>query len=116
MKKNRSREEIIANILSVVMREPRKTHIMYRANLSYMLLCKYLAHLTEGKLIEYRKYEKVYVMTDKGTNYLTNYEEYKRIKNQLEADQSSLDKQATILSELVKSRQTLEIKRMDLDP
>lgn len=101
MNKNRSQEEIIANILLIVMKEPRKTHIMYKANLSYTLLSKYLDKLVEGGLIKYRENSKIYELTKKGETYLDNYAQYKSLKNQLEADKSALNKKEDILTKIL---------------
>jgi predicted transcriptional regulator len=46
--KNRSRLEIIGNILGVAKYGAKKTHIMYRANLSYSQLQEYVGFLTNG--------------------------------------------------------------------
>ena len=70
MNKNRSKEQIIADILSVIAEKPKKTHIMYRANLSYSLLCKYLDILEASGLVEYSTTARIYVLGSKGKDYL----------------------------------------------
>lgn len=94
----RSQEKIIADILSLVMKDQKKTHIMYGANLSYDLLCKYINKLLVAELIKYRKNDQIYELTDKGKTYLDKYAEYESLKNQLEADKLLLnEKQATLI-------------------
>jgi predicted transcriptional regulator len=78
IRKHRSRPEIISSILSVASQGARKTHIMYRANLSYDQLNEYLSFLLGNGLIEKRadtEYEGtvVYKVTQKGRQFLEKY-------------------------------------------
>ena len=50
---NRSRTEIVGNILDAANGETSKTKIMYSAFLSYNQLNEYLSILIENNLIEY---------------------------------------------------------------
>ena len=50
---NRSRTEIVSNILDAANRRKTKTKIMYFAFLSYNQLNEYLSILIENNLIEY---------------------------------------------------------------
>lgn len=102
MNKNRSQEEIIADILSAILNQPKKTRIMYAANLSYALLCKYLDKLVKCGLVNYRKEDRIYELTVKGEDYLGNYAEYEHLRDQLEASQSSLNEKEGILMEILK--------------
>ena len=52
LKERRGRLEIIADILSVAMKEAKKTEIVYRANLNFKRAGKYLLYLEEKGLIE----------------------------------------------------------------
>lgn len=79
MSKYRSKEDIIADILKVARENPKKTHIMYRANLSHSLLCRYLDMLIEAGLID-RRYDDFYILTTKGSDYLKRYMEYKNLE------------------------------------
>lgn len=103
MNKNRSQEEIVANILSVVKNEPKKTNIMYAANLSYALLCKYVDKLIGADMIKYRKMERVYELTEKGAVFLEEYAEFVRIKEQLDANRLSLSEKAAYLTMILGS-------------
>jgi len=49
---NRSRMDIIANVLRVAQGGAKKTHIMYQSNLSFSQLHAYLDFLTERELLE----------------------------------------------------------------
>jgi predicted transcriptional regulator len=48
-----------------------KTHVMYRANLCYLQLEKYLFYLTDKRLLE--NVNGRYRTTTKGFNFLTQY-------------------------------------------
>lgn len=97
--KYRSQEDIIADILSIVRKEPKKTHIMYRANLSYALLCKYINMLIEAELIIYR--ENVYELTNKGVAYLERYAEYKSFENAMMHNESAFNERKAILTKIL---------------
>ena len=74
---NRTRVEILANILQVASNRTLKTHIMYRANLSHRQLEKYLAFLeTNGMLERLLDEDGVlkYRVTQKGIEFLKDYE------------------------------------------
>ena len=101
MNKHRTQEEIIADILSIVSNQPKKTHIMYGANLSYSLLCKYLEKLMEARLICYQEAERVYVLTRRGRAYLEYYNEYKELEDALLANESAFHKKRDTLSALI---------------
>ena len=101
MSKHRSQENIAADILSIVKKEPKKTHIMYRANLSYALLCKYLDKLEIAGLITYRTDDTVYELTERGLVYLERYAEYENLKNQVENSKSSLIKKGALLNKIL---------------
>ncbi len=74
---NRSRVEILANILNVAERATLKTHIMYKANLSHRQLEKYLGFLeANGMLLQVLDIEtgtRRYKVTDKGIDFLKDY-------------------------------------------
>ena len=52
MSRYRDRLQIIADILVIASRRARKTQIMYQANLSYRLLCRYLGEVLEAGLVK----------------------------------------------------------------
>jgi predicted transcriptional regulator len=102
MNRHRSREEIIADILSIVINEPKKTHIMYGANLSYSLLCKYLTMLMEAELVRYRPETRDYVLTATGKDYLDLYTEYKDVEVTLQANEVRFSEKRSALAEMLK--------------
>jgi predicted transcriptional regulator len=74
---NRTRVEILANILQVASNRTLKTHIMYRANLSHRQLEKYLSFLETNGMLERVLDEDAimkYRVTQKGVEFLKDYE------------------------------------------
>ena len=75
--KNRNRLGIVANILTIARTGALKTHLMYKANLSYTMLRDYLKFLRDNELLSESYYpdEKVtlYKTTEKGSRFLESY-------------------------------------------
>ena len=76
---NRSRTEIVGNILEVANGGVSKTKIMYIAFLSYGQLKEYLSILIENSLIEYLDGDNKFKTTEKGLNYLNIHNESKKL-------------------------------------
>ena len=72
---NRSRTEIVGNILEAANGGVSKTKIMYIAFLSYAQLKEYLSILIENNLIEYLDGANKFKTTEKGLNYLKMHNE-----------------------------------------
>lgn len=99
MSKYRNRLQIIANILSIAGRRARKTQIMYQANLSYKLLCRYLSEVIDAGLVSFEN-DECYLLTAKGKEFLTRHEEYsKRCKN-LEEHLNHVNNEKTVLEKM----------------
>lgn len=83
----RRRLDIIADILDVARGNPRKTQIMFQANLSYKVLQKYLGEIMASSLVCFEDENQCYVLTDKGREFLDAYQKYsktnKRIKRRI---------------------------------
>jgi predicted transcriptional regulator len=78
MTKVRSREDIMADIIALV-QEPRlKTHIMYKANLSYEQSSYYIPMMQSAGLIRNTS-DNRWAITGKGQKFLTLYEESKSL-------------------------------------
>lgn len=79
MAKKRNRLEIIRDILDVIRNKNGKikpTHILYKSNLSYLMMEEYLSELIEkGFVLEEKTKEnsKTYRVTEKGLSYLEKY-------------------------------------------
>jgi len=80
---NRTRLNIIADILEIAMDEPLKTHIMYRANLSHAQLKSYLNSLLEMGLLavvtDSTDARPRYRVTEKGLQFLKDYARLNRL-------------------------------------
>ena len=72
---NRSRTEIVSNILEAANGGVTKTKIMYKAYLSYNQLREYLSILIENNLIEYLDGDNKFKTTEKGLNLLKMHNE-----------------------------------------
>ena len=57
----------------------KPTHLLYKANLSHDALKRYVQELTDGGLVEFRetKRGKVYALTDKGYDFLSQYKQFR---------------------------------------
>ena len=75
MSKYRDRLQIIADILSIVRNGAKKTQIMYKANLSYAVLIRYLGEVLNSSLVRYKEGNN-YVLTAKGKEFLNQHGEY----------------------------------------
>jgi len=74
-KNNRGKIEIMADVLSLSTSGIKKTHIMYRANLSYEQILYYLNQLLSKRLIaqDVSDGAVVYRTTEKGREFLSCY-------------------------------------------
>lgn len=70
---NRSREQIIANILSVAREPIKRTHIMYHANLSFDQLKIYIEYLARRKFIRQTE-DDLWEITDAGRVFVSQYQ------------------------------------------
>ena len=76
---NRSRTEIVSNILDAANGGTTKTRIMYKAFLSYGQLKEYLSILIENNLIEFLDGTQIFKTTEKGLNYLKKHNEMEEL-------------------------------------
>ncbi len=87
MSKRRSRVQIVFDILNAVKMKGGKikpTHLLYKSNLSHNMMNEYLLELMNKKLIveELNKKNKIYILTNKGYNYL---EEFNQVQKFMES-------------------------------
>lgn len=74
-KKRRSNIEISADILKVALHGAKKSHIVYRANLNFEVVKRYLQRLSEAGLINFPSLEnRLFQTTRKGEEYIQRYE------------------------------------------
>ncbi|MEM5790931.1 MAG: winged helix-turn-helix domain-containing protein [Candidatus Aenigmatarchaeota archaeon] len=78
--KRRGELDIINNILKCSLKFTGKTEIMYKANLSFSQLGKYLNLLTSAALLVEKNDIRVeYRTTEKGKKFIEKYEEIEKI-------------------------------------
>jgi predicted transcriptional regulator len=99
MSKYRDRLQIIADILSIVSGGAKKTRIMYQANLSYRLLCRYLNEVLDAGLVNFEN-DKSYLLTPRGKEFLTRHEEYSKRCKSLEEHLHHIDHEKIALEKL----------------
>jgi len=94
----RNRLQIIAEILEIVKGGARKTHIMYRANLSYKLLCKYLNEVLECGLVR-AKDDESYIVAAKGERFLQRFNSYLKHHKQVNKELQSVEEERAMLEQ-----------------
>jgi len=65
--------DICADILRVTRNGAKKTHIVYKANLNFNMIKKYLGRLIGGGLLSHA--DDHYTTTDRGLSWLSRYED-----------------------------------------
>jgi predicted transcriptional regulator len=99
MSKYRDRLQIIADILSIASKKSRKTKIMYQANLSYKLLCRYLIEIVDAGLISLETGD-CYVLTDKGKEFLHRHVEYAKRRNSVVQGLNHINNEKIVLAKM----------------
>lgn len=97
----RDKLDITADILSVASVSAKRTQIMYRANLSYKVLCKYLDEMLAAALLSCKNRE-LYMLTDRGAAYLAAYKEYMRTNKAVKKRLAVMHAKRKILEDLYK--------------
>ena len=100
----RGRLDIIADILHVVSENAKKTQIMYKANLSYKVLQKYLAEIVEASLIDFEDEKRCYILTAKGREFLDGYQEYFKTNMHVEKGLNDVRTKKNVLEKLCSSK------------
>ena len=72
---NRGMYGISADILKVAMKGARKTHIIYKANLNFLVVKKYLKLLQHAELLT--RSGRFYRTTEKGVKYINHFNSLK---------------------------------------
>lgn len=82
--KNRSREEIIAEILWTVLEPRGKTTIMHKSMLSYGQVQSYLRIMLDRELV--RQESGKWMISEKGKTYLRAYKVVRQLLNQHDSE------------------------------
>jgi len=94
----RTKLQIIADILEIVRGGAKKTHIMYRANLSYKLLCKYLDEVLECGLVRVDR-EDCYAVAPKGEKFLQQFNTYVKRQEHVKKELRMVDEEKALLEQ-----------------
>ena len=65
--------DICADILRVSRSGAKKTQIVYKANLNFKIVKKYLRRLIENGMLEPPRDDRLFTTTNKGVNFLDQY-------------------------------------------
>jgi predicted transcriptional regulator len=92
--KNRSRVEIIYDIISAAKPVSKKTHLMYKGNLSYQQLDLYLTFMLRNGLLEERIVDdsRLYFATQKGLEFLRLFEDLHNLITPVKSENDELGK------------------------
>jgi predicted transcriptional regulator len=79
MERKRNRLEVIRDILTTIRNKNgriKPTHILYKSNLSHIMMQDYLKELIQKQFIKEIKKDnsRTYTITDKGLKYLSEYD------------------------------------------
>jgi predicted transcriptional regulator len=96
--KNRDKISIIGAILKAAGSGATKTRIMTQANLSFSLLEKYLNVVTNAGFLQLIDYK--YVVTDRGTQFLKDYQRFSERYDKAQRVMESLDTEREKLAKL----------------
>jgi predicted transcriptional regulator len=96
----RDRLDIIADILTVASKNAKRTQIMYKANLSYKVLRRYLDEVTSSSLLGFENQQQQYVLTMKGKEFLAAYAEYLKTNKNCQEHLNNVQKKRKALEEL----------------
>jgi predicted transcriptional regulator len=97
--KYRNRLQIIAEILEIVREGAKKTHIMYKANLSYRLLCRYLNEVLDCGLVRVDRKEDCYVVAPKGEKFLEQFNSYMKRREHVKKELKLVNEKKTLLEQ-----------------
>jgi predicted transcriptional regulator len=98
--------DIIADMLNVAGRNPKKTRIMYQANLSYSILQRYLQEIVAASLVSFESQSQSYSLTPKGQEFLYAYKEYSKTRQHVEKRLNDVATKRKVLEQLCCPSQT----------
>ena len=98
--------DIIADILNVAGHKPKKTQIMYQANLNYSILQRYLSEVVAAALVSFESHSQSYALTPKGQEFLYAYKEYSKTRQHVEKRLNEAAMKRKVLEQLCCTSQT----------
>jgi predicted transcriptional regulator len=100
MAKYRSKVEIVADILEVSREGAKKTHIIYRGNLSFKLAELYLEVVLRAGLLALDRKNGLYRLTKHGEAFLERFGKYCRFARSLEKQNERVAKELKLLERM----------------
>ena len=100
--KYRRRFEIIADILRVAGQGSKKTKIMYFANLSYLLLKKYLDDSLHAGFLRFNG--ESYEVTERGQVFLERFNDFSNKSTRIRQDVESLSSEEAMLNAMCRPK------------
>ena len=94
--KYRGSTEIIDTMLRSIKSGATKTHIMYKAYLSYGQLKEYLKLMQDRNLISYDASTQLFLITDKGLRFMNAFEKISELVPNAEERRNSKEKEFKI--------------------
>ena len=107
MRKYRDKLEIVHDILSAVSGGIKKTHIMYKANLSYKLLARYLDDLLTADLVVLKE-NSLYCLTERGEQFLSRCKIYFTLREQVESSIEEVNDEGLTLKQMLSKRTKID--------
>ncbi len=105
--KYRSSTEIIDSMLRSIRSGSTKTHIMYRAYMSYSQLKEYLKLLEERELISFNPGSQLYTLTEKGLRFMNAYDKINELVPSVNEAKALLDSRVNEIP-IVKKQEAFE--------
>ena len=96
----RKKIEIVADILVIARKGAKKTHIMYRGNLSFKLLNVYLETVLRAGLLMVDRENGHYLLTEKGKSFLARFSVHNRRVKNLEKQSERVKGESTLLEQM----------------
>ena len=100
MRKYRDKIEIVHDILAAVSDGARKTHIMYKANLSYKLLVSYLEEMIKADLV-LSDDDGIYTLTEDGEEFLSKAKLYFHLQERVRSETDKMNNEKKDLKQML---------------
>ena len=101
VRKYRGRLEIVHDILSAINEGTKKTHIMYKANLSFKLLNRYLEDVLMADLVVFQEEGSLYCLTESGEEFLSRCKSYFSLREQVESAMGEMSDREMALEKML---------------
>jgi predicted transcriptional regulator len=100
MTKYRTRIDIVANILEISRKGAKKTHMIYRGNLSFKLAEMYLEAVLKAGFLTFNRKRALYRLTRHGEAFLERYGKYCKFAKDLEKQNERVSRELKLLEKM----------------